>query len=466
MGSKSTTWSPRFDEPVDALMTKFNASIPFDQQLLDQELRASIAHARMLGATGIIDAADSDAIIAGLERLTAAAAAGSFSWSLADEDIHTAVERRLTEDIGAAGKRLHTARSRNDQVSTVTRLWLREQIDGQLQRLAQARLALLEQAQRNLTTVMPGFTHLQVAQPTTLAHHLHAHACMLARDSERLGDCRRRVNLLPLGAVALAGTSLPIAPQQVAQELGFAGLCPNSMDAVADRDYAIEYAAAAALVMTHLSRLGEELVIWSSQPFSFVRFADAYSTGSSVMPQKRNPDAAELLRGKVGRVCGHLVALLNMVKGQPLAYNKDNQEDKEALFDTAATVSISLEVTAGMVAVLEFNPVAMRQMAELGYATATDLADLLVRNGMPFRDAHGKVAAAVNAAEKAGVALADLPAADLERITGLEASVARQALDLDAAVTARAGPGGPAPATLAVQLAADVAAANKQLRSS
>ncbi len=455
-GDGKGKWSGRFDGPVDELMAAFNASIGFDVRLLREELAASKAHARMLGRQGIVSEADCEAILAGLDRLSGQAESGAFKWSLEDEDVHTAVERRLVEDVGDAGKRLHTARSRNDQVATVTRLWLRGRIDAQLSLAAKLRVALLGQAKGHLGTVMPGFTHLQVAQPTTLAHHLHAHSCMLARDCERLWDCRKRVNVLPLGAAALAGTGFDIDPEQVASELGFDGLCRNSMDAVSDRDFAAEYLAAASLLMVHLSRLGEEVVLWCSQPFGFARVPDGFSTGSSIMPQKRNPDAAELVRGKSGRVIGGLVALLTALKGQPLAYNKDNQEDKEALFDAADTVESCLAVFAPMVEGMTFDPDALSSALERGCATATDLADLMVRGGMPFREAHEKVARAVNAAERRGVPLSGLPEGELAEITGLDATSAKKSLDAAAAVGSRRSPGGPSPEVLKDVIEADL----------
>lgn len=462
-GKGSKKWSARFDRPVDALMVQFNASIGFDHRMLKEEIEASAAHARMLGRQQIISKKDCRAILAGLKRLAKQAESGSFKWRLADEDIHTAVERRLTKDIGEAGKRLHTARSRNDQVATVTRMWLRNRIDGQLVSLARCRVALLKQAQKNLDTLMPGYTHLQAAQPTTLAHHLHAHACMLGRDGERLRQARVRVNRLPLGAAALAGTGFAIDPKSVARDLGFDGLCENSMDAVADRDFVADYLAAASVLMVHLSRFCEELVIWCSQPFAFARVPDGFSTGSSIMPQKRNPDAAELIRGKSGRVIGHLVSLLAMAKAQPLAYNKDNQEDKEALFDASDTVGSCLAVFAPMVAGLQFDARAMKAALAKGFVTATDLADLLVRKGMGFRDAHAKVAEAVRAAEEQGVSLAGLPGRELERITGIKAKDARASLDEKAAVNARKSPGGPAVAVMRKAVARDLAAAKKEL---
>ena len=464
MKAKPSKWSARFDRPVAPSMQRFNASLPFDQRLLAHELRVSVAHARMLARCKIIPAGDGRKIVAGLNKLARQAREGGFSWKLEEEDIHTAVERRLTQLIGAAGKKLHTARSRNDQVATVVRLWLRDQIDFQRQLLVRARLSLLGLAAKHVETIMPGFTHLQVAQPTTLAHALHAYACALARDEQRLGQCRERVNLMPLGACALAGTSFAIKPAQVARELGFAGLCPNSMDAVADRDFVLDYGAFAVALMVHLSRLGEDLVLWASQPFAFVRVADAFSTGSSIMPQKRNPDAAELVRGKTGRVLGGYVALATMLKGQPMAYNKDSQEDKEQLFDSVATVASCLEVTAGMVASLRFDREAMELATRRGYAVATELADLLVRQGDAFRDAHAKVAAAVNAAEKQQVPLDQLAPAKLRELTGLSQAKLKRVLDPAAAVAARRSPGGPAPRQLAKVIASELAVARAALR--
>ena len=462
MGADDTgNWSARFDGPINKLMESFNASIDFDRRMLKEELAASAAHARMLGMQGIISEQDCDAILSGLGRLAEQERSGSFAWTQADEDVHTAVERRLTEDIGDAGKRLHTARSRNDQVATVTRMWLRERMDEQMTMLAKARVALLRQAERHLETVMPGFTHLQVAQPTTLAHHLHAHSCMFKRDSERLAQCRDRLNTLPLGAGALAGTSFPISPADVAKELGFDRLCENSMDAVSDRDFAIDYLGAASTIMVHLSRACEEIVIWCSQPFSFARVSDSFSTGSSIMPQKRNPDAAELIRGKAGRVIGHLVGLLGTVKAQPLAYNKDNQEDKEALFDASDTVEACLSVFALMVESLRFDEKAMDTALAKGYATATELADLLVRKGVPFRDAHAKVAETVNAAETQGVSLSGLSDEDLGRITGIDPVLARSSLDPTEAVRARKSPGGPSPTVMEAAIRVDLEAAEK-----
>lgn len=446
------TWSARFAEPTSELMHRFNSSLKFDRRLARQDIRASTAHARMLGATGIIEPVDSEAIINGLAVLDDEIVFGKFVWDDADEDVHSAIERVLTERIGDAGKRLHTARSRNDQVSTDLRLWQRDEIDTLSTLLARLRLSLLDKALEHTDTVMPGMTHLQIAQPTTLAHHLHAHACMLERDSQRFANVRERTNLLPLGAAAFAGTSYPIDPQSVATELGFAGLCPNTMDAVADRDFVTEMVFSCALMQVHLSRLCEEIVVWSSQPFSFARVGDAFCTGSSIMPQKRNPDAAELVRAKSGRSVGHVVSLLMQAKAQPLAYNKDNQEDKEAVFDCVDTARDCLEVMAEMLESTEFDAARMLELANTGYATATDLADCLVRQGVPFRDAYDMVAATVAAAEAQDTNLDGLSDAMLEELTGQPAALLREVLDAAAAVTARAGYGAPAPTTLRKQL--------------
>jgi len=383
-----------------------------------------------------------------------------FRWSLAAEDVHLNIERRLTALVGDAGKRLHTARSRNDQVATDIRLWLRAEIDALGALVSQLEKALLDQAERHAALVMPGFTHLQVAQPVTFGHHLLAYVEMLERDRQRLTQIRKRVNQLPLGAAALAGTSFPIDRQRVARELGFEGLCENSLDAVSDRDFAIELCAAAAICMMHLSRLAEELVLWASPRFGFVRLPDAYSTGSSIMPQKKNPDVPELVRGKSGRVFGHLTALLTLMKAQPLAYNKDNQEDKEALFDTVDTLKDCLAVFAGLISGVQPVPQAMRAAVLEGHATATDLADYLVRKGVPFRDAHDVVARAVREADSAGVDLAALPLTKLKTFSNkIEADVHR-VLTPEGSVAARQHIGGTAPT--AVRRA--VARARKRLK--
>jgi argininosuccinate lyase len=394
-------WSGRFSEPVDDLVKRFTASVGFDQRLAEFDIQGSVAHARMLRATGIISDGDLEAIERGLAAILEEVRGGSFPWSVDLEDVHLNIERRLTDMVGDAGKRLHTGRSRNDQVATDVRLYLRAAIDHVQTLIKNLQRALLDLAEQHADTVMPGFTHLQVAQPVSFAHHLLAYVEMLSRDTQRFADCRKRVNRLPLGAAALAGTSFPIDRQMVAKELGFDGVCENSLDAVSDRDFAIEFVAAGALTMTHLSRFSEELILWMSPRFGFIDIADRYCTGSSIMPQKKNPDVAELVRGKTGRVNGHLVALLTLMKGQPLAYNKDNQEDKEPLLDTVDTLMMSLAVFAGMVGGITVNAERMRAAAREGYATATDLADYLVKKGLPFREAHEAVALAVRFAETA-----------------------------------------------------------------
>jgi len=438
-------WSARFAEPVDALVQRFTASVGFDRRLAAFDIQASLAHARMLAACRIISGRDLAAIERGMRRIRREIDEGRFRWSIEAEDVHLNIERRLIALVGEAGKRLHTARSRNDQVATDVRLWLRGEIDAIDALLARLQAALLAQADRHAGLVMPGFTHLQVAQPVTFGHHLMAYHEMLARDRARLAECRRRVNVLPLGAAALAGTTFRIDRARVARELGFEAVAANSLDAVSDRDFAIEFCAHAALVMTHLSRLAEELVLWSSPRFGFVRLPDRFCTGSSIMPQKKNPDVPELVRGKSARVAGSLVSLLVLMKAQPLAYNKDNQEDKEPLFDAVDTLKDSLAVFAGLVAELEPVPAAMRAAALEGHATATDLADYLVRKGVPFRDAHGIVARAVREAEGRGCDLAELPLALLRRFSpAIERDVFAR-LTLEGSVAARDHEGGTAP---------------------
>ena len=455
----SQSWSARFSEPVDALVQRFTASIGFDRRLAPHDLKASRAHARMLAACGIIAKADLEAIERGLDAIGREIEAGEFDWSLEAEDVHLNIERRLTALAGDAGKRLHTARSRNDQVATDVRLWLREEIDELRERLRALLGALLDQAERHAALVMPGFTHLQVAQPVTFGHHLLAYVEMLERDRERLADCRKRVNRLPLGAAALAGTTFPIDRERVARELGFEGLCENSLDAVSDRDFAIEFTACAALAMVHLSRFAEELVLWTSPRFGFVRLPDRFCTGSSILPQKKNPDVPELVRGKSARVLGHLAALLALMKAQPLAYNKDNQEDKEPLFDAVDTLKDSLAVLAELVAGMEPAPEAMRAAALEGFSTATDLADYLVRKGVPFRDAHGIVARAVREAEATGCDLSGLPLTVLRRFSDAIGEDVYPFLTLEGSVAARAHPGGTAPK----QVRAALARARKRL---
>jgi argininosuccinate lyase len=424
---------------------RFTASVDFDQRLAAVDIEASLAHARLLAACGIIARKDLADIERGLAAIRREIAAGEFAWSVDAEDVHTNHDRRLIEQVGDAGKRLHTARSRNDQVATDVRLWLRAEIDAIDAALGRLQDALLGQAERHAALVMPGFTHLQVAQPVTFGHHLMAYVEMLERDRARLAECRRRVNVLPLGAAALAGTTFPIDRARVAKELGFEGICANSLDAVSDRDFAVEFCAHAALAMTHLSRLAEELVLWASPRFGFVRLPDRFCTGSSIMPQKKNPDVPELVRGKSARVIGDLVSLLALMKAQPLAYNKDNQEDKEPLFDAADTLRDSLIVFAELVAGLAPVPKAMRAAALEGFATATDLADYLVRKGVPFRDAHGVVARAVREAETLGCDLSGLPLAVLKRFSSAIDDDVFAALSLEGSVAARDLPGGTAP---------------------
>ena len=444
-GGAPAPWSGRFSEPVDDLVKRFTASVGFDRRLAEVDIRASLAHARMLAACGVISRANLAGIERGMKAIQGEIAAGTFAWSEDAEDVHTNIERRLIELAGEVGKRLHTARSRNDQVATDVRLWLRGEIDEIDARLGRLQDALLEQAGRHAGLVMPGFTHLQVAQPVTFGHHLMAYVEMLERDRARFAGCRRRVNQLPLGAAALAGTTFPIDRERVAHELGFEGVAANSIDAVSDRDFAIEFCAHAALAMVHLSRFAEELVLWMSPRFGFVRLPDRFCTGSSIMPQKKNPDVPELVRGKSARVAGDLVALLTLMKAQPLAYNKDNQEDKEPLFDAADTLRDSLAVFAELAAGLEPVPAAMRAAALEGFATATDLADYLVRKGVAFRDAHGIVARAVREAENLGCDLSGLPLAVLKRFSGAIGDDVFDSLTLEGSVAARDHAGGTAP---------------------
>jgi argininosuccinate lyase len=456
---RAARWSGRFSEPVDAFVQRFTASVGFDRRLAREDIAASIAHARMLAACGIITRRDARAIERGLERIGGEIASGRFRWSVALEDVHSNIERRLIALVGEAGKRLHTARSRNDQVATDLRLWLRGEMDEIDRRLAQLQARLVAQAERHAALVMPGFTHLQVAQPVTFGHHLLAWFEMLARDRARLADCRRRVNVLPLGAAALAGTSFPIDRRRVARALGFETVAANSLDAVSDRDFAIEFAACAAIAMMHLSRFAEEIILWMNPRFGFVRIPDRFCTGSSIMPQKKNPDVPELVRGKSARVFGHVTALLALMKAQPLAYNKDNQEDKEPLFDTVDTLKDALEAMAGIVEGMEPVPPAMRAAALEGHATATDLADYLVRKGVAFRDAHEAVARAVREAERRGCALAELPLAVLRRFSPVIGADVARILTPEGSVAARRHEGGTAPA----QVRRAVAAARRRM---
>ncbi|MGA0796143.1 MAG: argininosuccinate lyase [Quisquiliibacterium sp.] len=442
---KSEAWSARFSEPVSELVKRYTASVDFDQRLALFDIEGSLAHAAMLQAVGILSEQDLESIRQGMARIRSEIEGGEFRWSIDLEDVHLNIEKRLTELVGDAGKRLHTARSRNDQVATDIRLWMRSTIDEIRTLLRALRISLLDVAETNAATVMPGFTHLQVAQPVTFGHHLLAYVEMFTRDDERLADCRRRVNRLPLGAAALAGTSYPIDREQVARTLGFEGVCTNSLDAVSDRDFAIEFTACASVLMMHVSRLSEELVTWMSPRVGFIDLPDRFCTGSSIMPQKKNPDVPELARGKTGRVYGSLISLLTLMKAQPLAYNKDNQEDKEPLFDTADTVTETLRIFADMIAGIQVKPERMRAAAAEGFSTATDLADYLVRKGLPFRDAHEAVALAVRQAAARGIDLSDLSVDELRAFSPLVGDDVSQALSLEGSINARNHVGGTAP---------------------
>jgi argininosuccinate lyase len=453
MTDTAGTWSGRFSEPVSELVKRYTASVFFDRRMALQDIRGSLAHARMLANQGIISAQDLAAIERGMAQIQGEVERGEFIWNLDDEDVHLNIEKRLTALVGDAGKRLHTGRSRNDQVATDIRLWLRDTIDAIDGLLADFIRALIDTAEQHAATPLPGFTHLQVAQPITFGHHLLAYVEMMRRDRERMQDVRRRVNRLPLGAAALAGTTFPIDRAFVAKELGFEAVCENSLDAVSDRDFAIEFTAAASLVMVHLSRLSEELILWMSPRVGFIDLADRFTTGSSIMPQKKNPDVPELARGKSGRVFGHLMGLLTLMKGQPLAYNKDNQEDKEPLFATADTLIDTLRVFAEMVPGIKVKAEAMRAALKQGYATATDLADYLVKKGLPFRDAHEAVARAVQAAEQRGCDLADLALADLQAFSPLIGEDVFAVLTVEGSLAARDHIGGTAPAQVRAAIA-------------
>ncbi|MEA5097463.1 MAG: argininosuccinate lyase [Burkholderiaceae bacterium] len=452
-------WSERFSEPVSQLVKRYTASVTFDQRLAQFDIDGSLAHAEMLCAQHIITEQDYADIQRGMAQLREEIAVGQFEWTLDREDVHMNIESRLIEIVGDAGRRLHTGRSRNDQVATDVRLYLRAAIDDIVSLLKDLRLALLNLAEPHAATIMPGFTHLQVAQPITFGHHLLAYVEMFGRDAERMADCRQRVNRLPLGAAALAGTTFPIDRQRVAKTLGFDDICHNSLDAVSDRDFAIEFCAAAALTMTHISRLSEELILWMNPRVGFIDIADRFCTGSSIMPQKKNPDVPELARGKTGRVNGDLIALLTLVKGQPLAYNKDNQEDKEPLFDAIDTVSDTLRIFADMAGGITVKPDAMRAAALQGYATATDLADYLVKKGLAFRDAHGVVARAVRICAERGCDLPDLTLAELREFSPLIDADVSAVLTLEGSVAARNHAGGTAPQ----QVKASIARIRKQL---
>jgi argininosuccinate lyase len=440
-------WGGHFERGPAPLMEQINASIGFDKRLYAHDIVASIAHARMLAACGLLSAAERDAIQAGLERIRGEIEAGVFEFSPALEDIHMNIEARLTDLIGEPGRKLHTARSRNDQVATDLRLWTRDAIDRVDTLLRALQAALLDRAGEHVDAVMPGFTHLQVAQPVTLGHHLLAYVEMFGRDRGRFADARARLNECPLGAAALAGTSFPIDREMTAAELGFERPCANSLDAVADRDFALEFLAAAALAAIHLSRLAEELVLWSTPQFAFVRMAEEFSSGSSIMPQKRNPDAAELVRAKAGRIVGDLNALLVVLKGLPLAYSKDLQEDKEPLFDAADSLALCVEAMASMIMGMKIDRKRLAAAADVGHITATDLADWLVRElSLPFRAAHGVAARAVRRAEEQGVELAALDLADLQAIEPRIAASVFDVLTVERSVASRTSLGGTAPA--------------------
>ncbi len=438
-------WGGRFTEPTDAFVEAFTASVAFDRRLYRQDIAGSIAHATMLAHIGVLSEEEKHRIIEGLETIRDEIEAGDFDWSVAREDVHMNIESRLTALIGDAGKKLHTGRSRNDQVATDIRLYLRDEIDAINAEIRRLQKGLLDLAEREAETIMPGFTHLQVAQPVTFGHHMLAWFEMLDRDHERMADCRRRVNVMPLGSAALAGTSYPLDRFMTAELLGFERPSRNSLDGVSDRDFAIEFSAAAALLMTHLSRMSEELVIWASAQFDFIDIPDRFCTGSSIMPQKKNPDVPELVRGKSGRVNGNLIALLTLMKSQPLAYNKDNQEDKEPLFDTIDTLRGSLRAFADMVPALRVKADNMLAAARQGFATATDLADYLVRKGLPFRDAHEVVGKAVQYAVEQGCDLADLPLEALQRFSDAIGDDVYEVLTLEGSVAARNHFGGTAP---------------------
>ncbi len=438
-------WGGRFTEATDRFVERFGASVGFDQRLYRYDIEASIAHARMLAHVGLLTEAECQAIEQGLLEIRMEIERGDFAWLEELEDVHMNIEARLTERIGEAGKKLHTARSRNDQVATDLRLYLRDQVDELMAELGRLQSRLLDLAEREADTIMPGFTHLQVAQPVTFGHHVLAWFEMFQRDRERLRDCRRRINVMPLGAAALAGTSFPIDRNFTARLLGFDRPAENSLDAVSDRDFVIEFNAAAALLMCHLSRISEELVLWSSAQFDFIELPDRYCTGSSIMPQKKNPDVPELVRGKSGRVYGHLLALLTLMKAQPLAYNKDNQEDKEPLFDTVDTVRDCVRLFADLLPALQVKADRMAAAARQGYATATDLADYLVRKGIPFRDAHEIVGKAVRHALDTGRDLPELPLEELRRFCPSIDTDVFDTLTLEGSVASRDHLGGTAP---------------------
>jgi argininosuccinate lyase len=439
-------WSGRFARPTDAAVKAFTASIDVDRRLFAYDIAGSIAHAHMLAHVQVLSEKERDAIIRGLESIKTDIEAGKFPWESELEDVHMNIEARLIERIGDVGKKLHTGRSRNDQVATDMRLYLRDSVDALCQRIARVQAALLAMAERETETIMPGFTHLQAAQPVTFGHHMLAWFEMLSRDHARMKDCRKRVNILPLGAAALAGTSYPIDREYAARLLGFDGVAENSLDAVSDRDFAVEFVAAAALLMTHMSRFCEEIILWASSAFGFIELGDDLCTGSSIMPQKKNPDVAELIRGKTGRLNGALVALLTVMKAQPLAYNRDNQEDKEPLFDAVDTVGASLDVFARLLEGMELDRDAMLRAAQDGFPTATDLADYLVRKGVAFRDAHELVGKLVRLGMDTGKDLSQMSLSELQGMCKEIESDVFDILTLEGSVNARSHVGGTAPA--------------------
>ncbi len=459
LDKKSQAWSALFSEPMSELVQRYTGSVGFDQRLWKADIAGSLAHAEMLAAQGIVSADDHQAIQRGLAQIAQEIEAGKFDWKLDLEDVHLNLEARLTSLVGDAGKRLHTGRSRNDQVATDLRLWLRDEITSIVGLLGELQRALVAAADRHVEVILPGFTHLQVAQPVSFGHHLLAYVEMFSRDAERMNEVYRRTNRLPLGAAALAGTSFALDRERVARSLGMvdddgnASVCQNSLDAVSDRDFAIEFSAAAALCMVHVSRLSEELVLWMSQNFGFIELADRFCTGSSIMPQKKNPDVPELARGKTGRVVGHLMGLLTLMKGQPLAYNKDNQEDKEPLFDSVDTLRDTLRIFIELVAGITVKPEAMERAALRGHATATDLADYLVKKGLPFRDAHEVVAHAVKLAIERGVDLAELPLQTLQSFNPAIGDDVFTVLSLRGSLNARNVLGGTAPTQVRAQIA-------------
>ncbi|WP_420195037.1 argininosuccinate lyase [Marinobacter sp. GH_1] len=443
--SSEKPWGGRFSEPTDAFVERFTASVGFDQRLYHHDITGSIAHATMLAQVGVLTDAERDQIIDGLKGVKEDIEAGRFEWSVSLEDVHMNIEARLTDRIGITGKKLHTGRSRNDQVATDIRLYLRDEIDVIAEELARLQAGLLDLAEREADTIMPGFTHLQTAQPVTFGHHLLAWYEMLVRDADRLQDCRKRVNVMPLGAAALAGTTYPIDRNLTAELLGFDRPTENSLDSVSDRDFAIEFCSFAALLMTHLSRFSEELVLWTSAQFDFIDLPDRFCTGSSIMPQKKNPDVPELVRGKTGRVNGHLISLLTLMKSQPLAYNKDNQEDKEPLFDTVDTIKGCLKAYADMIPAIEAKADNMRVAAKRGFSTATDLADYLVKKGVPFRDAHEIVGKSVAFGVAEGRDLSDMTLEELQQFSDVIGEDVFDVLTLEGSVQARDHLGGTAP---------------------